>query len=287
MTGDTPEHGDAYPGDESPFEPAPAQSLVQRAVPVSEELPGYRPATARRDLVAGLTVAALAVPAGMAYAEVAGVSPVNGLYALLLPALAYALLGSSRHLVIGPEGSISALVGVAVLSYAAAGSKEAAELAAMLALLVGACYLIAWVIRLGWLADYFSRPVLIGYIHGVVVVLIIGQLGKLLGVSVSATEPIPQLVEVAKEIGDVSLTTLAVSAVTLGVLLPLRFFAPRFPASLLAVIAGIAFRPGSTSTSTGSRWSVTSRAGSQISPFRLHRGTGCSTSCRQRWACSS
>jgi sulfate permease, SulP family len=241
LTGDSPEQGgEAYSGEESPFEPAPEQPLVQRAMPVSQELSGYRPATAKRDLLAGLTVAALAVPAGMAYAEVAGVSPVNGLYALLLPALAYALLGSSRHLVIGPEGSISALVGVAILSYAAAGSTDAAELAATLALLVGACYLIAWVVRLGWLADYFSRPVLIGYMHGVVVVLIIGQLGKLLGVSVSATEPIPQLVEVAKEIGDTSLATLAVSAVTLGVLLPLRFLAPRFPAALLAVIAGIA-----------------------------------------------
>jgi len=231
---------DAYPDEGSPFEPAPKQPLVQRAVPVSQQLPGYRPATAQRDLLAGLTVAALAVPAGMAYAEVAGLSPVNGLYALLLPALAYALLGSSRHLVIGPEGSISALVGVSVLSYATAGSKEAAELAATLALLVGLCYLLAWAARLGWLADYFSRPVLVGYMHGVVVVLIIGQLGKLLGVSISATEPIPQLVEAVKEIGDASVATVVVSAVTLAVLLPLRFFAPRVPAALLAVVGGIA-----------------------------------------------
>lgn len=231
---------EAYPDEGSPFEPAPERPLVQRAVPVSQQLSGYRPATAQRDLLAGLTVAALAVPAGMAYAEVAGLSPVNGLYALLLPALAYALLGSSRHLVIGPEGSISALVAVSVLSYATAGSKEAAELAATLALLVGLCYLIAWAARLGWLADYFSRPVLVGYMHGVVVVLIIGQLGKLLGVSISATEPIPQLVEAAKEIGDASAATVAVSAATLAVLLPLRFFAPRVPAALLAVVGGIA-----------------------------------------------
>jgi sulfate permease, SulP family len=231
---------DAYPDEGSPFEPAPDRPLVQRAVPVSRQLPGYRPATAQRDLLAGLTVAALAVPAGMAYAEVAGLSPVNGLYALLLPALAYALLGSSRHLVIGPEGSISALVAVSVLSYATAGSNDAAELAATLALLVGLCYLIAWAARLGWLADYFSRPVLVGYMHGVVVVLIIGQLGKLLGVSISATEPIPQLVEAVKEIGDASVATVVVSAVTLAVLLPLRFFAPRVPAALLAVVGGIA-----------------------------------------------
>jgi len=136
---------------------------------------------------------------------------VNGLYALLLPTVAFALLGSSRLLIIGPEASISALIAVSVLSFAAAGSADAAELAAMLALLVGACYLLALVLRLAWLADYFSRPVLVGYIHGVAVVLVIGQLGKLTGISISANDPVPQLVEAVKEIGDVSAATLAVA----------------------------------------------------------------------------
>ena len=151
---------------------------------------------ARGDVVAGVTVAALAVPAAMAYAEVAGVSPVNGLYALLLPAVAYVLLGSSRQLIVGPEGSISTLVGAAVLPLAASASDNAAELAAMLALLVAACFALAWLLRLGWIADYFSRPVLLGYIHGVAVVLIIGQLGKLVGLSIDARDPLQQLWEV-------------------------------------------------------------------------------------------
>jgi SulP family sulfate permease len=208
-------------------------------VPVSRELPGYRAGKARRDLVAGLTVAALALPSGMAYAEVAGLSPVHGLYALLLPTIAYALLGSSRRLVIGPEGSISALVAVAVLGLAASGSGEAAELAATLALLVGACYALALVLRLGWLADYFSRPVLLGYIHGVAVVLVIGQLGKLLGLDVDVLDPVPQLVEVAREIGQTSGATVAVSVLALSALIPLRFVAPRFPGPLVVVIVGI------------------------------------------------
>src|SRR5664279_4270107 len=110
----------------------------------------------------------------------------------------------------------------------------------MLALLVGACYLLTLVLRLGWLADYFSRPVLVGYIHGVVVVLIIGQLGKLTGISISGSEPIPQLVEAVKEIGSVSAPTLAVAASALAVMLPLRWIAPRFPAALVVVVAGIA-----------------------------------------------
>ena len=158
-------------GDASPFRPTEPEPLLARTIPVSGQLPRYRVPSARRDLVAGVTVAALALPSAMAYAEVAGLSPVNGLYALLLPTVAYVLLGSSRQLIVGPEGSISTLVGVAVLPLAAAGSPEAAELAAMLALLVAACFALAWVLRLGWIADYFSRPVLVGYIHGVAVVL--------------------------------------------------------------------------------------------------------------------
>ena len=159
--------------------------------------------------MAGVTVAALAVPSAMAYAEVAGLSPVNGLYAVLLPMVAYVLLGSSRQLVVGPEGSISTLVAAAILPLAVAGSADAAELAAMLALLVAICFGLAWALRLGWIADYFSRPVLIGYIHGVAVILVIGQLGKLLGLSIDATEPLPQLWEAVQELGDVSGTTIA------------------------------------------------------------------------------
>src|SRR5512145_607305 len=157
------------------FQPAQREPLLVRTVPVAGEVPQYRLGSARRDLLAGVTVTALALPSAMAYGELAGLSPVNGLYALLLPTILYVLLGSSRQLVIGPEGSISALVAAAVLPLAAAGSAEAAQLAATLALLVAACFLIARVARLGWIADYLSRPVLIGYIHGVAVVLVIGQ----------------------------------------------------------------------------------------------------------------
>jgi SulP family sulfate permease len=198
-----PEPEGPYAG-ESPFETARPGPLLERAVPVAADLPQYRPHTAQGDLAAGLTVAALAVPSAMAYAELAGLTPVAGLYALLLPTVAYAVLGSSRQLIVGPEGSISAFVAAAVLSLAAAGSPEAAELAAMLALLVGACFAVARVARLGWLADYFSRPVLIGYIHGVAVVLVIGQLGKLLGLDIAGIEPLDQLGEVVRELGEIS-----------------------------------------------------------------------------------
>jgi SulP family sulfate permease len=223
----------------SPFRRRRRRPLLQRSIPISRDLPGYRLRSARTDLAAGLTVAALAIPAGMAYAEVAGLSPVIGLYALLLPTVGYALLGSSRPLIVGPEGSISALVAVSVLALAGAGSAVANELAAVLALLVAACFVLARVVRLGWLADYLSRPVLIGYIHGVAIVLVIGQLGKLLGLDIEATEPIPQLFEVAREIGETSTTTLAIGALALAVLLAFRYLAPRFPAALVVVVLAI------------------------------------------------
>jgi high affinity sulfate transporter 1 len=208
---------------------------LHRALPVAAELPTYRGNAARRDVVAGVTVAALAIPAAMAYAEVAGVAPINGLYALLLPPIAYALLGSSRQLIVGPEGSLSALVGASVIAV----SAPAPESAAMLALLVAGCFMLARLLRLGWVADYLSRPVLVGYIHGVAIVLVIGQLGKLLGLSIDAREPLPQLVEVVRSLGSVSWPTLAVGGVALAVLITLRAFAPKLPASLLVVVGAI------------------------------------------------
>ena len=196
-------------GDAAAFRPATKEPLLVRAVPVPQDVPSYRPASAARDLLAGLTVAALAVPSAMAYGQLAGLSPVNGLYALLLPTVAYVLLGSSRRLVIGPEGATSTLVAAAVLPLAVAGSADAVEVASMLALLVAVCFFIAWLLRIGWIADYFSRPVLIGYLHGVAITLVVAQLGKLLGLQISAQEPLGRLWEIVKELGDVSGATMA------------------------------------------------------------------------------
>ena len=242
MTGDdsTPPgpSGGAY-GDAAAFRPAAREPLLVRAVPVSRDVPSYRPASAGRDLLAGLTVAALAVPSAMAYGQLAGLSPVNGLYALLLPTVAYVLLGSSRRLVIGPEGATSTLVAAAVLPLAVAGSADAAELASMLALLVAACFFLARLLRIGWIADYFSRPVLIGYLHGVAITLVVAQLGKLLGLDVEAGEPLGRLWEIVRELDDVSGATVAVSAVALATLAGLRRFVPLLPGALIVVVGAI------------------------------------------------
>jgi high affinity sulfate transporter 1 len=232
--------GEAAYGHAAAFRPARREPLLQRTVPVSRDVPRYRLPSAGRDLVAGLTVAALALPSAMAYGQLAGLSPVNGLYALLLPTVAYVLFGSSRRLVIGPEGSVSTLVAAAVLPLAIAGSDEAAELAALLALLVAACFFVARALRLGWVADYFSRPVLIGYLHGVAIVLVIAQLDNLLGLDVDAGDPLGRLADVARDLGDVSGATVAVSIASLAALFAMRRFMPVLPGALLVVVTAIA-----------------------------------------------
>ncbi len=231
--------GETAYGHSAPFRPARKDPLLTRVVPVSQDVPTYRPASAARDLLAGLTVAALAVPSAMAYGQLAGLSPVNGLYALLLPTVAYVFLGSSRRLVIGPEGATSTLVFAAILPLAAAGSEEAVELASMLALLVGGCFLLARVLRIGWIADYFSRPVLIGYLHGIAITLVVAQLSKLLGLDVDASEPLDRLWEMAQELDDVSGATVALSGVALAALICLRRFLPILPGALIVVAAAI------------------------------------------------
>lgn len=235
------------PGEPTPFGPdepgfraGPKQPLLQRVFPVTGNLSAYPRRGLRPDLVAGITLAALALPSGMAYAEVAGLAPVAGLYALLLPLVAYAVFGSSRQLAFGPEAGLALLTGAAVAPLAGGDAARSAALAATLALLTGILYLVAWVARLGWVTDYFSRPVLVGYLHGIVVVLVVGQLGTLFGLSIGAAEPIPQLVEFFGDIDETSLVTLAVSAASVVTIVVLRRVIPRVPGALVVVVGGIA-----------------------------------------------
>jgi sulfate permease, SulP family len=228
------------PGDDaSPFRPREQEPLVQRTFPVSEHLPGYPRRRLRGDTVAAITVAALALPAGMAYAQLAGLSPVAGLYALLLPAIAYMVFGSSRQMIVGPEGALAVLVATSVAPIAGQDAEKFATLAALLAVLVAAVYAVGRLVRIGWIADYFSRSVLVGYIHGVAVVLIINQIGKLFGLSLDKEDPLPKLAEFFREVDTSSATTVTVAAVSLAVLLLMRWRAPRVPGPLVVVVGGI------------------------------------------------
>jgi MFS superfamily sulfate permease-like transporter len=152
-------------------------------------LRGYNRSRLRTDGVAGITVAALALPASMAYANIAGLPVTAGLYSLLLPLVVYALLGSAPWLVVGPESTIALLVAAGLAPLAVAGTDEYTTLAAALALIVGGFYLAARLLRLGWIADYFSQAVLVGYITGVAILYgddgINYDFGELLPASIS------------------------------------------------------------------------------------------------------
>ena len=213
--------------------------ITTRYLPFARSLSGYSGARARTDVIAGITVAALALPSAMAYAELAGAPVTAGLYALLLPVVAYALFGSARRVVIGPEGTVALLVATALAPMAATGSAEYATLAAMLALLVGLVFFAARLIRLGWIADYFSQAVLVGYITGVAVVLVLGQLGKLVGVSSDEDGAIREAVDVVRHLGDANGTTILVSAVSLAFLIGAAKISKRIPGALVLVVAGI------------------------------------------------
>lgn len=230
-----------YTPDRSPFGRPPRTPILARTFPVSQQVAAtdYPKRKLRPDLIAGITVAAMSIPAGMAYASLAGVSPVAGLYALLLPALAYAFLGSSRQVVVGPEGAIAALVATTVAPFAAKQTAQYVALVGVLALLVGAIYFVAFVVRLGWIADYFSRAVLVGYINGVAVVLIVGQLGKIFGVAIEQESPPDQVREFLGELDQISWATVAVAVAAIVVLLVIKLAAPKVPGALVVLVGGI------------------------------------------------
>ncbi len=205
-------------------------------LPGWQRLREYRGEWLRGDLLAGITVAAYLVPQCLAYGELAGVDPIRGLWAILPPMLLYALLGSSPQLSVGPE-STTAVMTAASIGPLAAGNPEAyAAMSSLLALLVGlVCCLGAWS-RVGFLADLLSKPTLIGYMAGVAVIMITGQIGKISGLSLEADSLFGQLRELVLHRREIHLPTLLVAA---GVLVFLWLIQRRFPTApgpLLAVL---------------------------------------------------
>jgi high affinity sulfate transporter 1 len=208
------------------------------SLPLLASLRGYDRSAATRDLVAGATVWAVLVPEALAYATIAGVSPVIGLYAAPPALILYALFGSSRHLVTGPMAATAALSAAAVADLVADPDDFAAFTTA-LALAVGAFAALAGVLRLGFLANFISEPVLKGFIIGLALTIIIGQVPKLIGVEKGEGPFFRQLWHVLGELGDVHGRTVAVGLGSLAVVLLLRRIAPAVPASLVAVVLGI------------------------------------------------
>ena len=214
--------------------------IVQRFAPGLARLRSYDRAWLSADLVAGVSVAAVAVPIAIAYAQLAGAPPVNGLYASILPLVAYAVFGTSRQLIIAPDAATCAIVASVVLPLAGGDAARYVSLSMMLAVMTGVACIGAGLGRLGFLANFLSRPILAGYINGIAISIIMGQLGKLTGISLKPAGFFRQLAEFVPKVGEVHLLTLAVGVAVFAGLRALKHLAPRVPAPLVAAVAGIA-----------------------------------------------
>jgi SulP family sulfate permease len=217
--------------------PHPILRVIETLIPGLGVARNYQRTWLWADLCAGITIFAMLVPQAMAYGELAGVAPVVGLYTALGGLLGYALLGSSRRLMLGPESSSALLVASAVAPVAVGGSPaHLALLAALLALLVGVIALAAGLARLGFLADFVSKPILFGYITGVAVFMITGQVGKLFGITIESEQFFQQIEELLTHLGQTRVLTLLVGVALLAFLLVLRRVAPKVPAALIVVV---------------------------------------------------
>ena len=204
-------------------------------------LSGYKKEWLRFDALAGLTTAAVVIPKSMAYATIAGLPVQAGLYVALVPMLVYALLGSSRPLSVSTTSTLAILTAAALTR--AVPVADAAQLmvaASTLALMVGGILIVAGVLRLGFVANFISDPILTGFKAGVAIVILFGQVPKLLGVHVADGHFFRFIFATLQHVSDTNVTTLIVSVVSLVILIGLHRFRPRAPAPLVAVIIGIA-----------------------------------------------
>ena len=208
-------------------------------LPIRDWLPSYERRWLRPDVVAAAAVWAVLVPEGMAYASLAGLPPATGLFAALAPLLAYAVFGTCRQLTVGPSSAVAAYSAAAVAPLAAGDAGRFVALSALLALLVGGLLLIAGLARAGFIADFFARPVLTGFVTGLALVISVGQLYKLLGVEGGGTTFFGKLQVLLRQLGSTDLTTLAIGLAALALIFALRRYAPKVPAMLIAVVLGI------------------------------------------------
>ncbi len=191
------------------------------------------------EVIAGLTLAALAIPEVMGYTKIAGMPVVTGLYTILVPLALFAVLGSSRHLVVGADSATAAIMFAALTPLAAAGSPQYVALAGMLAIIAGACLLLARILRLGFLANFLSRTVLIGFLTGVGIQVACGQLAGMFGYAKAGKGAVAEFLNWIGDLGQTSITTLAVSAVVLAVMVLGGRLVKRVPWALIAVVGAI------------------------------------------------
>jgi high affinity sulfate transporter 1 len=217
---------------------ARASHRALRWLPGLELARRYDIAWLRSDLVAGLVMTTMLVPVGIAYAEASGVPGINGLYATIIPLLAYALLGPSRILVLGPDSALAAVILATIAPLAAGDPARAIALASMMAIVSGLVCIGVGLAKLGFITELLSKPIRYGYMNGIALTVLLSQIPKLLGFKVGESGPIRQASGIVRNIldGDTNLTAFAIGAATLALILVLKRW-PRLPGILIAVVA--------------------------------------------------
>src|SRR5262245_37114848 len=213
-------------------------SRWKRWVPGLQILSEYQAAWLPHDLMAGLVLTTMLVPVGIAYAIASGVPGIYGLYATIVPLLAYALFGPSRILVLGPDSSLAAVILAVVFPLSGGDPMRAVALASMMAVVSGLACILIGMLRLGFITELLSKPIRYGYMNGIALTVLISQLPKLLGFKIDGVGPLRDLLRIGQSIldGKVNWTAFAVGAGTLAAILLLKPY-KRIPGLLLAVIA--------------------------------------------------
>jgi high affinity sulfate transporter 1 len=191
----------------------------------------------RHDLLAGISVAAVALPVAIAYAQLAGFDPVVGLYSSILPLVAYAIFGTSRQMIVNPDAAVCAMVAAAVAPLAGGNVELYWSLSVTVTFLAGGFCIAASFLRLGALAEFLSKPILVGLLNGVAISICLGQAGKLLGFSIESKRIIPQLLEIFAKLPQTQVPTLIVGAASLAILFGLARWVPRLPTAPIILIA--------------------------------------------------
>jgi high affinity sulfate transporter 1 len=214
------------------------QTGWKRWLPGLNTLRGYKSSWLRHDLVAGLVMTTMLVPVGIAYAEASGVPGINGLYATIVPLLAYALFGPSRILVLGPDSALAAVILTVVLPLSAGEPQRAVAVASTMAIVSGIVCVAMGVVRLGFITDLLSKPIRYGYMNGIALTVLLSQIPKLFGFSVTANGPLRLVWGIVNKVlaGSTNIVALAIGASTLALILLLKRW-PRIPGILIAVIA--------------------------------------------------
>lgn len=210
--------------------------LIGRIAPGLHDLRHYQRADLPKDLAAGLAVAAVALPVGVAYAQLAGFHPAVGLYSSILPLLAYFLFGTSRQLILGPDAATCALIALTVAPMAGGDPQVYIALSALLALFAGLFCILACFLKLGALADFLSRPILVGFLNGVAVSIALGQSGKLFGFSIEQQGVVLVAIELISKFGQIHWLTFAIALLAFAVLLLAPRLIKHLPAALLAML---------------------------------------------------